>query len=61
MVFADTLEIKLELTVDKKTITIPGGNVQTIKLDLQPYGFTCVLGFLVSTRTNRVTSCFPFS
>lgn len=60
MVFADTLEIKLELTVDKKTVTIPGGNVQTIKLDLQPYGFTCVLGFLVSTRTKQGDELFPF-
>ena len=58
--FADTLEIKILLTVDKKTIAIPGGNVKSLKLDLQPYGFTSILTFVVSGRKKEKDILFPF-
>lgn len=58
--FADTLEIKILLTVDKKTIAIPGGNVKSLKVDLLPYGFTSILTFVVSGRKKEKDLLFPF-
>ncbi|MGD9338915.1 MAG: hypothetical protein PVF76_16445 [Syntrophobacterales bacterium] len=57
--FEDSLEIKLKLTVGKKDLTIPGGHVKTLKLDLQPYGFSCLLTFVISTLEGREDEVFP--
>jgi hypothetical protein len=58
-VFADALKVKLKLTVGKQDFTIPGGNVKTLRLDLQPYGFTCVTSFVVSSQEKRRDDLFP--
>lgn len=57
--FVDGLEIKLRLTVGKKDFTIPGGHVKTLKLDLQPCGFTCLLSFVVDSQEHRRDELFP--
>jgi hypothetical protein len=57
--FADALEIKLKLTVGTKDFTIPGGNVKSFKVDLQPYGFTCLTSFVVSSQEKRRDDLFP--
>lgn len=57
--FADALKLKLKLTVGKKDFTIPGGNVKTLRLDLQPYGFTCLTSFVVSSQEKRRDDLFP--
>jgi hypothetical protein len=49
-VFADALEMKLGLTIGEKVFSIPGGNVKTLKIELQPYGFTCQMSFWVSAE-----------
>ncbi len=48
--FADALEMKLGLTIGEKVFSIPGGNVKTLKIELQPYGFTCQMSFWVSAE-----------
>lgn len=57
--FEDRLEIKLRLTVGKKDFSILGGHVKTLKLDLQPYGFTCLMSFVVSTLEGHPDELFP--
>ncbi len=57
--FVDALEMPLKLTIGKMVFPIPGGNVKTLRLDLQPYGFTCVLSFWVSAEEGT-DKLFPF-
>jgi hypothetical protein len=57
--FVDGLEIKLRLTVGKKDFTVPGGHVKTLKLDLQPCGFICLLSFAVDSQEHRRDELFP--
>jgi hypothetical protein len=58
-VFVDALEIKLVLTVDSMGLTIPGGQVKTFELDLQPYGFTCLMSFVISTLEGTPDALLP--
>ena len=57
--FTDAIEMKLSLTVDKRVFTIPGGHVKNLKLDLQPYGFTCQLSFVRSGLEERPDDLYP--
>lgn len=48
MMFQDTLEMTLELTINGETFEIPGGNIKSLDASVHPYGFTARLSFWVS-------------
>lgn len=58
--FADALEMKFRLTIGENVFSIPGGNVKTLKIELQPYGFTCQMSFWVSAEEGPDKLFSPF-
>ena len=49
--FADALEMKLELTIGGERFKIPGANIKTLRINLWPYGYRARLSFWVSSET----------
>lgn len=53
--FADALELTLNLTIKGKTFNILGGNVKSFTIDLHSYGFTSHFTFWVSDEKEKDT------
>ena len=59
--FKDALEMTLKLTIDGKTVQIPGANIKFLKASVLPYGFKARLSFWVSAVKAQDTLLSSFT
>ena len=59
--FTEDLAVTLSLTIAGKAYEIPGGNVKSLELALQPYGFSGKVSFVVSAEQSKDTLLSPIS
>lgn len=59
--FTEDLALTLALTIEGKAYQIPAGNVKTLELTLQEYGYNGKISFIVSTEKNTDTLFTPIT
>lgn len=51
--FDDSLELRLQLNINKQDYKIPGANIKSFDIALYPYGYTASLSFWVSAEVSE--------
>ncbi len=62
MSFVNRLTVTLELKIGQKQLTIPGGNIKTLRLELHPWGFEaeCIFWLVSQAKESEDTLYTPF-